>query len=92
MQHNKEYLEYLLEKGFVDIGKLVLIESHSDEGARIAKTLGVRLNGWWKELHKWLFTDDAVTKSSFAAKSMEEAKEKLEKMREAFKHTRPVMA
>lgn len=91
MQHNKEYLEYLLEKGFVDISKLVLIESHSDEGARIAKTLGVRLNGWWKELRKWLFTDDEITKSSFAAKSMEEAKEKLEKMRKAFKQS-PVMA
>jgi hypothetical protein len=89
---HKNYLEYLLEKGFVDIGKLPLTESSSDEGIRIAKALGVRLNGWWNELNKWLFTDDSVTKSTFAAKTLEEAKEKLKKMREAFKNAEPAVA
>lgn len=85
------YLEYLIEKGCIDINTLPLNEAHDTaEGIRIAKTLGVRLNGWWDDLHKWLFTDDNVTQSSFAAKSMEEAKHKLKNLRASYKGLLPV--
>jgi len=78
------YLEYLVEKGCIDINKLPLNEINNAEGIRIAKAIGVRLNGWWDELGKWLFTDDDVTKSSFSAKNIEEAIRKLKNLRVAF--------
>lgn len=78
------YLEYLVEKGYIDINTLPLNEAHDAEGIRIAKALGVRLNGWWTELGKWLFTDDNVTQSSFSAKSMKEAERKLKNLRTEF--------
>jgi hypothetical protein len=78
------YLEYLVEKGCININTLPLNEAHDAEGIHIAKALGIRLNGWWDELHKWLFTDDSVTQSSFSAKSMEEAKHKLKNLRASF--------
>lgn len=78
----KAYLEYLLEKGYIDISTLQLNENKIDntEGLKIAKAIGVLFNGWWEELGKWTFTDN-ITKSTFTAIDLEEAKRKLEKLR-----------
>lgn len=79
----KAYLEYLLEKGYIDISTLQLNENKIDntEGLKIAKAIGVKFNGWWEELGKWTFTDDTITKSTFTALDLEEAKRKLKILR-----------
>lgn len=53
-------------------------------GEEIAKELGVRFAGRWEDLDTFLFNDDNHTDGSFSANSLEEAREKLKKMREAF--------
>jgi len=53
------------------------------EGQSIADRLGVLFNGWWEDLKEFAFTDKK-TRSTFAAKTYEDAKRKLEKMRQAF--------
>jgi hypothetical protein len=78
------HLEYLLEKGYIDISTLTLTEKNNSEGIKIAKAIGVKFIGWWDELDSWLFMDNDVTETTFAAKNVEEAKNKLEKLRISF--------
>jgi hypothetical protein len=57
------------------------------EGLNIANRLGVLFNGWWEDLKEFAFTDKQ-TESTFAAKTYEDAKRKLERMRQAFADAR----
>lgn len=80
----KSHLEYLFEKGLIPMDQIILTEGKDDEGQKIAKTLGIRLAGWWEELSKYLFNDDEDTGTSFAAANLDEAKKKLAEVRAAF--------
>lgn len=53
-------------------------------GEDVAQKLGVRFVGEWEGLNEYLFNDDNITGGSFSAKTLEEAREKLTKMRERF--------
>lgn len=73
-----KYLEYLLECNCIHINTINLIEQTNQEGLSIAKKLGIRFLGIWKEVeNKYVFNDDDGTGTSFLAGNMEEAKEKL---------------
>ncbi|MBF0556931.1 MAG: hypothetical protein HQK96_20645 [Nitrospirae bacterium] len=60
-----------------------LVEDDTGIGKKIAKKLGVFLNGWWEDLKEFVFTDP-VTESSFTARNEYEARKKLDALRVRF--------
>ena len=79
------YMEFMFDRGYIDISTIVLTEMSNSEGMSIAKKLGVRFLGIWKELgDKFIFNDDDVTESSFTAGSFQEAEKKLKALRSKF--------
>lgn len=81
-----KYQEYLFEHGMLypnEIGSLISEES-TEEGEKIAKAIGVRFVGFWKDIGKYLFNDDDETGTSFLAKDIEEARRKLKEKRKEF--------
>ena len=78
------HISYLFEHGLITPDKLHLTEQTNSEGLAIAKALGVRFLGFWKELGAYIFNDDDGTGTSFTAKNMEEAKAKLKQKYKEF--------
>jgi hypothetical protein len=59
-------------------------------GKDIAKKIGVKFDYWWDDLKAFAFTD-METKSSFVAKDLKTAKEKLSRMRREFERAEKIM-
>ena len=77
------HLEYLYEQGLI-VPELTFNEESDSEGKAIAKKLGIRFVGYWKELEKYLFNDDDGTGTSFAARDEDEAETKLKQKYKEF--------
>jgi len=79
-----KHLEYLFDRGLIEIGDLNLNEADNTEGQSIAKALGIRLVGYWEDAKSYLFNDDEETGTSFLAKDIDEARKKLKEKRKEF--------
>ena len=78
------YKEYLFDHGMSNPEVSIAEGTAAAEGESIAKTLGVRFIGYWDEISKFLFNDDNETGTSFAAKDLDEARQKLKQKRKEF--------
>jgi hypothetical protein len=71
--------------GFIE--ESLLPDDLRKQGKSIADKLGVIFNGWWEDLKQFTFTD-RITKSTFLARSYDEAKTRLADMRQEFADAR----
>jgi|WetSurMetagenome_2_1015567.scaffolds.fasta_scaffold536709_2 hypothetical protein len=82
------FIDFLLESKMVDVEKLKLTKNDSEEAKKIAKMLGVKYDGYWEDINKYMFTDENNTGTSITAATYDELEFKLNKARKDFEKGR----